>query len=424
MDGIIGPLIVHAPEEVQTQQMYDFDQVVVLNDWYHDLSAALLPGYLASGNENNEPVPDNGLIQGENYFNCSSYDPDSGYQCSNSSSRPVFTFEDGKRYRLRFINAGGFATFQVSVDNHTLQVIEADSTTTLPLTVHRFEIAVAERFSVVLHANQSSSTNYWLRAQMNTNCFVGDNDVLDPDVRALVTYASKNTTDSPTDSADWADALDEYCMDLNNTLLAPNVSMQAPPADVLYEIQFSFHIGDYALDRAIINGTTWVPDVENPTINQAVAGLRASNSSFSQSGLSSAFSANQFVITVPDIAVVDLLVLNFDDGSHPFHLHGHVFWVMATSQDQYFPWGSNLYSQLNSTSTNNYTTNPMRRDTLMIEQYGWALIRFRSDVPGMWAFHCHIAWHLEAGLLMQFAARTDIMSTWTIPTDVQALCQA
>jgi FtsP/CotA-like multicopper oxidase with cupredoxin domain len=86
--------------------------------------------------------------------------------------------------------------------------------------------------------------------------------------------------------------------------------------------------------------------------------------------------------------------LNFDDGSHPFHLHGHTFWVMGTSQDQYFPWTTDLYSQLNSTSPNNYTANPMRRDTVMIEQYSWALIRFRSDVPGLWAFHCHIVRYL------------------------------
>jgi len=65
-DGLVGPLIIHAPEEKTAQQEYDVDQVVLLSDWYHDLSAALLPAYLAPDNENNEPVPDNGLIQGTN----------------------------------------------------------------------------------------------------------------------------------------------------------------------------------------------------------------------------------------------------------------------------------------------------------------------------------------------------------------------
>ena len=64
--GLLGPFIVHAPEEEQARERYDFDQVILLSDWYHDRSVALLPTYLASGNENNEPVPDNGLIQGTN----------------------------------------------------------------------------------------------------------------------------------------------------------------------------------------------------------------------------------------------------------------------------------------------------------------------------------------------------------------------
>jgi len=65
-DGLVGPLIVHSPEESKIQESYDYDQVILLQDWYHDASSDLLPGYLASGNENAEPIPDSGLIQGTN----------------------------------------------------------------------------------------------------------------------------------------------------------------------------------------------------------------------------------------------------------------------------------------------------------------------------------------------------------------------
>jgi len=57
---------VHAPEESKARESYDYDQIILIQDWYHDFSQALLPGYLASGNENVEPVPDSGLIQGTN----------------------------------------------------------------------------------------------------------------------------------------------------------------------------------------------------------------------------------------------------------------------------------------------------------------------------------------------------------------------
>lgn len=65
-DGLVGPLIVHSPQEAAVQGDYDFDQVVILQDLYHDLSASLLPGCFAPENENAEPVPDNGHIQGTN----------------------------------------------------------------------------------------------------------------------------------------------------------------------------------------------------------------------------------------------------------------------------------------------------------------------------------------------------------------------
>jgi FtsP/CotA-like multicopper oxidase with cupredoxin domain len=97
---------------------------------------------------------------------------------------------------------------------------------------------------------------------------------------------------------------------------------------------------------------------------------------------------------------------------------------MATSSDQYFPWDTSLYDELNSTSANIYTTNPMRRDTFTMDAFSWALIRFRSDSPGMWAFHCHNIWHMEAGLLMQFMAVEQRMKALGLPADVAGLCNA
>jgi FtsP/CotA-like multicopper oxidase with cupredoxin domain len=392
IDGLNGPLVIHAPEEAETQKMYDLDQVIMLQDWYHDLSAALTAGYLASGNENAEPVPDNGLIQGTNVFNCSVYTSDSGYDCTQNSTMAIFAFEQGKRYRLRLINTGALTPFQVSVDNHTLAVVEADGTVTAPLPIHRLEVAVAERYSVILNMNQTAS-NYWFRAEMNENCFAAENPVLNPDVRAILTY--QNTTTQPGDtSVDWMDAYDNQCQDLNNTLLSPTEASQAPPADALYQLEFAFQIGANALSRGFINGTQWIPSTGNPTINQAVTGLKAGSISPTAAGVvSSNFSANQYVVALPDVSVVDMLILNFDDGSHPFHFHGHEFWVMATSTEQYFPWDSGLYDLLNSPDANEYTTNPMRRDVITIGPYAWVLLRFRNDNPGMWLLHCHIAWH-------------------------------
>jgi FtsP/CotA-like multicopper oxidase with cupredoxin domain len=308
---------------------------------------------------------------------------------------------------------GAFGEFQVSVDNHTLSVIEVDSTQVQPTTINRLAIHIAQRYSVILTANQTA-TNYWIRAQMNTYCFSGPNPVLDPDVRAILSYT--NTTSAPTSaSVDWSSALDLACEDLNATTLIPTVASTPPPATTMYVVTVSFQIGAYTLDRAYVNSTTWTSMPENPTLNQAVAGLHAANTSFSTTGLSTAFGASQFVLAVADDAVIDLLIYSLDEGAHPFHLHGHQFWIMQTGSGA-FDW--------ESYNAGLHVENPIRRDTMTVDAYGWSLIRFVADNPGLWALHCHIIWHMEAGLLMQFQSRNDILRGWTIPADVLGLCHA
>lgn len=39
--------------------------------------------------------------------------------------------------------------------------------------------------------------------------------------------------------------------------------------------------------------------------------------------------------------------------------------------------------------------NPMRRDVQMLSPFGHLVVQFDADNPGVWAFHCHIAWHLS-----------------------------
>ena len=188
---------------------------------------------------------------------------------------------------------------------------------------------------------------------MNTGCFSSDNSpVLDPDVRALLTYV--NTTTEPTASVDWAAELDQVCEDLDAKVLVPLVAAAAPERDVTYVLDVSFQIGSYAEDKAYINSTTWTPATV-PTLNQAIAGLHSVNAStYTATGLTSAFSSSQFVINIPPSAgVVDVLINSFDEGAHPFHLHGHQFWIMASSATGDFNWAEYSNGGLNA-------SNPMR----------------------------------------------------------------
>jgi Multicopper oxidase len=259
-----------------------------------------------------------------------------------------------------------------------------------------------------------------MRAAMNTYCFAVGNPVLNPDVRALLSY--DGSTALPTDSVDWGAALELVCQDLNDTLLVPVESEPAPPSTVIFALTLSFQIGAYQLDRAFVNGTSWRSS-SVPTLNEAVTFLStagASNTSYPfDSGTNQVLSP-----PVPSSqstnVIVDVLLTNFDDGAHPFHLHGHKFWILASSPTGYFPWPT--YPEYNVTDG---LPGKMMRDTVTIEAYGWILLRFRADNPGLWAMHCHIIWHMEAGMLVQFWGRKDIMATWRgLPQDVLGLCDA
>ena len=53
------------------------------------------------------------------------------------------------------------------------------------------------------------------------------------------------------------------------------------------------------------------------------------------------------------------------------------------------------------------SNNPVRRDVTMLPAKGWLLLAFKSDNPGSWLFHCHIAWHVSGGLSVNFLERPD-----------------
>lgn len=336
LDGIVGPFIVHAPEEAEARKLYDEERVVMIQDWYHDLSTVNLVSYLASDNENAEPIPDNGLINGASYFNCSSYGADAGYTCFENSTYYVFDLNPNARTRLRFINAGAFAEFTFSVDNHTLSVIEADGTMISPSTVHRVPIHVAQRYSVILETNQSTHTNYWFRGAMITFCFTGHNDVLDTTTKAVVSYSGSVTT-APDDrlSVDWLDAELTECQDLQASALVPLDVIRPPPATTFWRVDFAFQIGAQQLDRAQINGTSWHPLVNSTTLQESVMSVQGPNVSvWDMGGRVSAFQSDQFVLGVSPtgVEVVDVLIYSLDEGAHPFHLHGHAFVSSFPSQ--------------------------------------------------------------------------------------------
>ncbi|KAJ4992647.1 multicopper oxidase [Stagonosporopsis vannaccii] len=428
-DGIAGPLVIHSRREKELQQKtYTTDRVVLLSDHYYDPSSELLMQYLAPGSENDEPVPPSALINGRGVRNCTALP---GRTCSAQGlSHALFNLDARESTRLRVINVGALAEFSLQIDEHEFSVTEVDGTDVLPQAIHRLNISPAQRYSIVLSPTKElNAEGYWMRARMVTHCFAYENPELEEEVRGIVRYHSPSlsstgeaeTQHAKPQSKDWPEIIEVECRDLDASSLVPVVPMPAPShADDFLYLRSSFQIGDWRLSRGFLNESSWRGNATAPVLHTLLdrkASGQASEQPAAAFDTTTFIPNHQLVYITRGIRTIDILIQNLDDGTHPFHLHGYKFWLLAQGKG-YAPQPSStpsLYHNIN-------VSNPLRRDTASIEAYGWMLIRFVADNAGAWAFHCHIGWHNEAGLGMVFATRAEEIRE--VPGEVRGLCGA
>lgn len=424
-DGLYGPLIIHGREErIPEMRAYASDRVVMLSDHYYDTGSALLMKYLASDRENVEPVPDAALINGRGIRDCSKVPHRKCDSTSAHVGQPRLNLESRKSHRIRLINTGAFAEFQVAIDEHMFDMVEVDGTEVHPATFGRLTINPAQRYSIIVNATNDAQSLSWLRAKMLTFCFGEENAELEAEAFGVIEYHSgtKRPNIGLPSSAEWDPAVDAECRDMNTSSLVPVEVMAAPSrVDGRFYLRSNFEIGDWRLSRGFFNQSSFRPNLQAPSLFRSIDGLSSKNFSFTGKQQEPAYinSAafhlrDEMVIQTEGIAVVDLLVSNFDDGNHPLHLHGYKYFVLAQGHG---------YPPENLTETVDLS-NPLRRDTASVEAFGWILLRVVADNPGAWSFHCHVSWHSEAGLVMQLLTRTDELSKMRIPEANRALCDA
>jgi FtsP/CotA-like multicopper oxidase with cupredoxin domain len=78
---------------------------------------------------------------------------------------------------------------------------------------------------------------------------------------------------------------------------------------------------------------------------------------------------------------VALVMTNSTGMPHPMHLHGHRFQVVEIG-------GLRFSGAV--------------RDTVRVPAGGRVVVVFDADNPGWWAFHCHMLYHMEAGMFTTF----------------------
>ncbi|KAK8070134.1 Laccase-1 [Apiospora phragmitis] len=446
---------------------YTTDRVILLQDWYHDPAEGLLRESLSPGNENS-PIPNGALINGMNRVDCALHP---NRTCDTARTLlPSMDMVAGAYHRLRFVNAGGFAWFQVAIDDHLrLLVHEVDGTPVKQFQEADITLAPGQRYSVTFATDQAGFdfTEYWLRARMIEGCFADpklpDNGVSEakmimryvmppgmdgtPESPSTATAPSNTTTSSNSSTAVTPQALPtstnslvDYAMQCKDmtarNVYKPVPALPAPAvADHSWYFRVNMAIGDWRLERGFMNESSFRADLKQPTLHRLVDGLASGNDSFSATaGQDAAVNDAAFhpdhelVLSHDRIETVDIVLQNVDEGNHPFHLHGMPLWVLGQGHG-YFPGyealglqphGKGLLDPANDT----VVANPLRRDTVTLEGFGWTLLRFVADNPGVWLFHCHMVWHAEAGMGLQIISRLRDLKGWKVPEANRQLCDA
>jgi uncharacterized cupredoxin-like copper-binding protein len=82
--------------------------------------------------------------------------------------------------------------------------------------------------------------------------------------------------------------------------------------------------------------------------------------------------------------VVDIRITNPTMMQHPFHLHGHKFYLLGGSD------------------TVGDSVHPVSKDSISVPPSASIRLRVLFDNPGPWLFHCHTSYHLARGMAIAF----------------------
>ncbi|PSR73268.1 hypothetical protein PHLCEN_2v10883 [Hermanssonia centrifuga] len=126
------------------------------------------------------------------------------------------------------VNTGSFTSIRFSLDYHPLTIIEVDGTLVEPYTVAGLVIAVAQRYSVLIHTNQTEGDGrYWMRTTLQTDMFTYDQPGQNVDIRGIIKYSNSNDTGLPT-ATDDPGVPGQGLNDMDTSLFVPAV-VDAPP---------------------------------------------------------------------------------------------------------------------------------------------------------------------------------------------------
>ncbi|KAL2407951.1 oxidoreductase ptaK [Exophiala dermatitidis] len=366
--GVHGPIVIHGPDVVE----YDVDLgPISISDWFHDSYDHLVDLVLTPTGDGLpfRPFSDSNLVGGAGQHPCANVT--NGLPCT-TVPYASYEFQPGKTHRLRIINTGASAFETVSIDGHTMTVIANDF---VPVQPYETPFVTPGSRPATYNSPSCGDTN-------------------GPDGRGIIYYSGidPNTT-APSSTGNNPPPANPAC---SNDPLGSTVPAYAIPAAATADTTITLTIGLVANSSGVfhwtMNGASLSADVHLP--------------------------ARTKIYNTGTNGTVRLIVINTTPAPHPMHIHGHDFQVLAEGQGQWD--GSSITNP----------SNPQRRDTQMLRAAGanatnptYIVHQYGQDNPGIWPFHCHIAWHLSAGMgIMLLERPADLAADVKIPAAIEDSC--
>ncbi|KAK7250637.1 hypothetical protein RIF29_33184 [Crotalaria pallida] len=410
--GLYGSLIVDLPKGQNEPFHYDGEFNLLLSDLWHTNSHEQEVG-LSSKPLKWIGEPQSLLINGRGQFNCSIASkfinttlPQCQLKGGEECAPPILHVEPKKTYRIRIASTTSLASLNLAISNHKLVVVEADGNYVTPFAVDDIDIYSGESYSVLLTTDQDPNKNYWLSVGVRAR------KPNTPQALTILNYktisASVFPTSPPPVTPLWNDF--ERSKSFTKKIIAKMGTPQPPKQSnrriLLLNTQNSF---DGFTKWAINNVSLTLPTT--PYLGSIKFKL---NNAFNKKPPPDTFPMDYDILNPPVNPnttlgngvymfhlgdVVDVILQNANqlkgNGSeiHPWHLHGHDFWVLG--------YGEGKFKQSDEKKFN--LTHAPLRNTAVVFPYGWTALRFKADNPGVWAFHCHIEPHLHMGMGVIFA---------------------
>lgn len=334
----------------------------------------------------------------------------------NETQNSQINVQPGKTYFVRLINVAAFAAQYFWIEDHTFRIVEVDGVWTEPAETNLIYVTAAQRYGFLLTTKNQTEFNYAIHGAMDTDLFDKAPKSLNPNVTSYLIYNPSEPLPIPSYQEPLTPFDDFGLIPVDGQEL-----FEDPDQLVLLNLKMD-NLGDGA-NYAFFNDITYV----RPKVPSLYTALTTKE--YASNSIVYGVYTNSFVLGYNQ--VIEIVVNNHDKGKHPFHLHGHNFQAVVRGDDNggdYNP--ENFFDGADDRGGSNFHNMtmpavPMRRDTFLVRPNSHIMLRFRSDNPGVWLFHCHIEWHVDSGLIATMVeAPLELQDRLTVPEDHYSACAA